>query len=134
MHSSVKGFVLCYSWYSSWSLLAIVTKMKVDLEDVMWTKKLRTVILLLTSKKLLVYVSLTVMSHVLTGDVLLFCCDCTMTELSYLSVASLTLSCEVTDDNLKSSHNEVLERTCWWVVIYKFTDERWVACCRLDVS
>jgi len=58
MHSTVKGFVSWDRWCSSWSLLAIVTKEKVDLEDVIWTKKLKTVILLLTPKKLLVYMSL----------------------------------------------------------------------------
>ena len=46
-----------------------------------------------------VTVQMSVMSHALTGDVLLFCYDCRMTELSYLSIASLTLSCEVTDNN-----------------------------------
>jgi len=94
MHSTVKGFVSWYSWYSSWSLLAIVTKEMVDLEDVIWTKKLKTVILLLKSKEvtcLHVTVQMSVMSCVLTGYVLLFCYDCRMTELSYLSVASLTL-------------------------------------------
>jgi len=59
---------------------------------------------------------MSVMSRVLTGNVLLFCYDCRMTELLYLSVASLTIWCEVTGEFMTLWEFS----RCWCAADYRF--------------